>query len=46
MKQQIMDAGPNLDRSMQICWDVAEALCVYQHMYEDLKKRKQFSLRC
>jgi hypothetical protein len=35
-----MDADPNLDRSMQILQAVDKALCVYQHMYEDLKKEK------
>jgi hypothetical protein len=47
VNQKIMDADPNLDRSMQIHRDVDNTLCVYQHMYEDLKKEyKQFSLRC
>jgi hypothetical protein len=40
VKQKIMDADPNLDRSMQIPRDVNKALCVYRHMYEDLKKEK------
>jgi hypothetical protein len=40
VKQKIMDADPNLDRSMQIRRDVDNALCVYRHMYEDLKKVK------
>jgi hypothetical protein len=40
-----MDSDPNLDQSMQIRLDVNKALCVYQHMYEDLK-RKHFSVRC
>jgi hypothetical protein len=35
-----MDADPNLDRSMQIRRDVNKALCIYQNMYEDLKKEK------
>jgi hypothetical protein len=36
-----MDAAHNLDQSMQIRRDVdKKALCVYQHMYEDLKKEK------
>jgi hypothetical protein len=40
VKQNIMDADPNLDRSTQILWDVNKAICVYQLMYEDLKKEK------
>jgi hypothetical protein len=40
MKQTVMDADPNLDRSMQIHQDVDKALCVYQQVYEDLKKEK------
>jgi hypothetical protein len=40
VKQNIMDAGRNHDRSMQIRRDVDEAFCVYQHMYEDVKKEK------
>jgi hypothetical protein len=40
MKQKIIDAGPNIDRSMQICRDMAKAFCVYQHRYEDIKKEK------
>jgi hypothetical protein len=40
VKQKIMDADPNPDRSMQIRRDVDNALCVYQYMYEDLKKEK------
>jgi hypothetical protein len=40
VKQKIMDAVPNLDRSMQIRRDTNKALCVYQYMYEDLKKEK------
>lgn len=28
----IMDADPNLNWSMQIRWDVAGALCIYQHI--------------
>jgi hypothetical protein len=40
VKQKIMDADPNLERSMQIRRDVDKALCVYQHMYEYLKKEK------
>jgi hypothetical protein len=35
-----MDADLNLDRCMQIRQDVDKALCIYQHMYEDLKKEK------
>jgi hypothetical protein len=27
-----------LDRSMQIRQDIYKALCVYQHVYQDLKK--------
>jgi hypothetical protein len=33
-----MDADLNLNQSIQIRRDVNKALCVYQHMYEDLKK--------
>jgi hypothetical protein len=40
VKQSIIDADPDLDQSMQICRDVDKALCVYQLMYEDLKKEK------
>jgi hypothetical protein len=40
VKQKNMDADPNLKRSMQIRRDVDKSLCVYQHMYEDLKKEK------
>jgi hypothetical protein len=40
VKQQIMDADPNFDRSMQIRRDVDKALIANQHMYEDLKKEK------
>jgi hypothetical protein len=40
VKQKMIDAGPNLDRSMQIRRDVNDALCVYRHMYEDLRKEK------
>lgn len=40
IKQKIMDADTNLDQSMQICQDLDKALCIYQHMYEDLKKEK------
>jgi hypothetical protein len=42
VKRKIMDADPNLNRSMQISRDVDKALCVYQHIYEDLKKEKTF----
>jgi hypothetical protein len=35
---KIMDADPNLDQTIQICQDVDKALCIYQHIYEDLKK--------
>jgi hypothetical protein len=40
LKQKIMNADLNLDRSVKIRRDVGKALCVYQHMYEDLKKEK------
>jgi hypothetical protein len=40
MKQKIMNADPNLGQSMKIRQDVDKALCMYQHMYEDLKKKK------
>jgi hypothetical protein len=40
VKQKLMDADHNLDRSMQIRRDVGKALCVYQHIYGDLKKEK------
>jgi hypothetical protein len=40
VKQKIMDAESNIDRSMQIRRDVDNALCVYRHMYEDLMKEK------
>jgi hypothetical protein len=40
VKQEIMDADHNLNRSMQIRRDVDIAHCVYQHTYEDLKKEK------
>jgi uncharacterized protein YjcR len=40
LEQKMMDAGSNLDRSMQTRRDKVKALCVYQHMYEDLKKEK------
>jgi hypothetical protein len=33
VKNNIIDADPNLDRSMQIRRDVNKALCIYQHMY-------------
>jgi hypothetical protein len=33
VKQKIMDADPNLDRSMQTLRDMAKALCSYQHIY-------------
>jgi hypothetical protein len=36
VRQKIMDADPNLDRSMQIRGDVDKALCLYWHMYENL----------
>jgi hypothetical protein len=35
-----MDADPNLGRSMQIRRDVDKTLCVYQRLYEDLKRGK------
>jgi hypothetical protein len=35
-----MAAGPNLEWSMLIRRDEDKALCVYQHMYEDLKKEE------
>ncbi|XP_044522035.1 uncharacterized protein LOC123238854 [Gracilinanus agilis] len=38
MKQKIMNADPNVSRSIQIRQDVDKALCTYQHMYENLKK--------
>jgi hypothetical protein len=40
LKQNIMDADRNLDRSMQIRRDVDKALCVCQRVYEDSKKEK------
>ncbi|XP_051842461.1 uncharacterized protein LOC127554692 [Antechinus flavipes] len=39
MKQKIMNADPNVSRSIQIRQNVDRALCIYQHMYEDLKKK-------
>jgi hypothetical protein len=44
VRQRIMDADPNLDWNMKIRRDVDKALCVYQHMYEDLKKRENSSV--
>jgi hypothetical protein len=41
LKQKIMDADPNLDRNMQIRRDMDKALFVYQHIYEDLKKKRK-----
>jgi hypothetical protein len=38
VKQKIVDADPNAERSMQIHRDVDSELCVYRCMYEDLKK--------
>jgi hypothetical protein len=35
-----VDAGPNLDRSMQIRQHMDKALYVYQHTYEGLKKEE------
>jgi hypothetical protein len=35
-----MDANPNLNLGMQILWGMDKALCIYQHMYENLKKEK------
>jgi hypothetical protein len=40
LKQKIMDACPNFDRSMQIRKDVHKTLCAYQHVCEGLKKEK------
>jgi hypothetical protein len=40
VKQRIMDADSNINRSMQIRRDENKAFCVYQHMYQDLKKEK------
>jgi hypothetical protein len=40
VNQEIMNPEPKLDRSMRILPDVDEALCVYQHRYEDLKTEK------
>jgi hypothetical protein len=40
VKQKIVDADLNLHQSMQIRRDMDKALCVYQHMYEDIKKEK------
>jgi hypothetical protein len=40
MKQTIMDADPNLNRSCKFAEIWGKALFVYQHMYEDLKKQK------
>jgi hypothetical protein len=40
MNNKIMDADPNLNLSMQILWGTDKAFCIYQHMYEDLKKQK------
>jgi hypothetical protein len=33
VKQRIMDADSNMNRSMQIRRDANKAFCVYQHMY-------------
>lgn len=41
MKQIIMDADPNLKRSMQILRDVDKVLSIYQCVYEDFKKEKK-----
>jgi hypothetical protein len=40
VKQNIMDADPNIDRSTQIPRDMKKAFCFYRHMYEDVKKQK------
>jgi hypothetical protein len=40
MEQKNVNADRSLDRSMQNRRDVDKVLCVYQHMYEDLKKEK------
>jgi hypothetical protein len=40
VKQKIINADPNLGSGMQIRQDVGKALCVYQHIYEDSKKKK------
>jgi hypothetical protein len=40
VKQQIMDADPNPDRSMQTRRDVDKVLCLYRHTHEDVKKER------
>lgn len=44
LKQQVMDADPNIDRSMQVRRDMDKVFTNYKHMYEDFKKKRQFSL--